>query len=356
MPVSLDIQKMVPTFRVRINGADLPSQAAIDVISVEVHEDLNAASMFALRLINWDMFGLRVTWADHQLFSEGNKVEVQMGYVDNIETIITGEITGLEPEFSAEEVPALTVRGYDLRHRLLRGRKTRTFVKVTDSDIITQIAGESDLTANSEDTGVIYDYVLQHNQSDLEFLQNRARRIGYEVFVEDNMLFWRPHRIMMKEEVTLARDADLVEFYPRSSTLSQASSISVRGWNPKSKDKIVGEAKIGDEATTMEGRTIGPAIAEEAFGQAMTASIDRPVLSQAEADQMALGQFNEVALAYIKGQGMCNGRTDLKPGMLIRVEGVGERFGGIYYVTSTRHTYSPQRGYRTGFTVRRNAV
>ncbi len=85
-------------------------------------------------------------------------------------------------------------------------------------------------------------------------------------------------------------------------------------------------------------------------------SVDHPVFSQAEADQMATGRLNEMALTYISGEGMSIGRTDLRTGAVIALEGLGERFSGRYYVIAATHTYVPNRGYRTAFTVRRNAT
>jgi hypothetical protein len=115
-----------------------------------------------------------------------------MGYRDRTDEMIAGEITGLEPEFLAEDVPMLTVRGYDRRHRLMRCRKTHSFLKMKDSDIASQIARDASLTPRTEDTAVMHDYVLQHNQTDLEFLAERAARIGYEVVVDDTTLYFRP--------------------------------------------------------------------------------------------------------------------------------------------------------------------
>ena len=249
----------MPTFKVFINGSELPPQAQADVIEVSVHEDVSVPSMFVLRLKNWDMIRLIVTWVDDALFGVGNEVEVQMGYVDNVETLLIGEITGLEPEFQAGVPPTVTVRGYDRRHRLMRGRKTRSFTGVKDSDIASQIANERGLTPDTTDTAVTLDYVLQHNQTDLEFLQDRAARIGYEVVVEDKTLLFRPHQHTGSEVLTLARDTELLEFYPCLTTLNQVGQTAVRGWNIKDKKPIVGQAGAGHVSTTMGGTTSGPA-------------------------------------------------------------------------------------------------
>ena len=82
---------------------------------------------------------------------------------------------------------------------------------------------------------------------------------------------------------------------------------------------------------------------------------DRPVMTQAEADQMAKARFNNAALALIVAEGVCWGRTDMRSGRVIKIDGLGRRFSGNYYVTAASHRYLPQRGYYTRFTVRRNA-
>ena len=43
------------------------------------------------------------------------------------------------------------------------------------------ICAKANLTPDIQDTGLILGYVLQHNQTDLEFLLERAHRIGFEV-------------------------------------------------------------------------------------------------------------------------------------------------------------------------------
>jgi phage protein D len=82
-------------------------------------------------------------------------------------------------------VPSLTVRGFDRLHRLMRGRKSRTFVKQKDSDIVSKIVQDAGLTADATDSRVTYEHVYQHNQTDWEFLRVRAQRIGYEILAVD---------------------------------------------------------------------------------------------------------------------------------------------------------------------------
>jgi phage protein D len=347
---------IAPEFQILINGSPLAAAAVADLLSVSVSETTAAASTMALRLVTWNLDRLEMTWIDDDLFAEGNEVEVQMGYVDALETIFVGEITGLEPEFCTDEVPILTVRGYDLRHRLMRGRHTQTFTQMKDSDIASQIASDMGLTPAVEDTGTTLEYVMQRNQTHWDFLQSRARRLGYEVVISDKTLLFRPYSNADSQVVTLTRENDIIDFYPRLTTMPLVGEVAVRGWNPKDKEAIAGRSGTGDENSIMGGSTLGVQTSVDRFGDTQTASVVRPVWSQAEADRIAQGEFQTMALAYISGEGSCVGRTDLRSGTVVQLEGFGDRFSGAYYLTSTTHRYTPQRGYLTYFTVRRNAT
>src|SRR5208283_4750736 len=160
MPVAKPDSPLVPDFAVIINGSPLPSEAVAYVAGVMVDESVALPSMFTLEMTGADTQEEEIPWIDDQnLFTIGNVVEIKLGYVDDLETLLIGEITVLEPEFVFNRLPSLLVRGYDRRHRLQRGCKTRTFVQQKDSDIASQIASEAGLTAQSEDSGTVLDYL-----------------------------------------------------------------------------------------------------------------------------------------------------------------------------------------------------
>ncbi|MGH3928914.1 MAG: phage late control D family protein, partial [Pseudonocardiaceae bacterium] len=246
---------LVPDVDIRVNGASLPLDTQTDIESVTVLDDLSALSMFTLVLYNWDQEKLQVSWSDSSLFAIGTEVQISLGFVGDLHKVMTGEITSLEPTFTADEPPMLTVRGYDHRHRLARDRKTRTFSRMKDSAIVSQVARGAGLRAQVKDTGTILDYVVQHNQTDLEFLQKRAQLIGYEVYVREKVLYFQPPQHGGRASATLQIGQDITEFTPRLRSLGQVGEMTVRGWDVKEKKVIVGTAKVGQESTTMGGES-----------------------------------------------------------------------------------------------------
>ena len=346
----------IPDFDIRIDGAALPHPAQRDIQAVTVQDDVDALSMFTIRLYNWDDENLQVSWSDSSLFAVGGAVEISLGHVDDLHKVMLAEITSLEPTFSSGEPPTLTVRGYDYRHRLARARKTRTFSQMKDSVIAGQVARESGLRAEATDTKVSLPHVVQSNQTDLEFLRRRAELIGYEVFVRDKVLYFRPPQNGGRAAVKLALSGDVLEFSPRLTTLGQVSEVTVRGWDTKAKALVLGRAAAGQESSTMGGESSGPKTAQKAFGKAAVADVRGSVATKAQADQMALGRFNDMALAYIQGDVLCEGRPQIQAGEVVEIDGAGTRFSGAYYVLSATHTFSPDDSYRTSLTVRRNAA
>jgi phage protein D len=346
----------VPGFEVLINGSALSAVEGAHVVHVSVEQATELPDIFSLEIVASDELDDQFMWVDDEgLFPVGGSVEVKLGYADQLASLFKGEITGLEPSFAAGRAPTLVVRGYDRRHRLARGRNTRSFVKKKDSDIATQIAGESNLNADVTDSGLIHDYVLQANQTDFEFLLERARRINYEVVVEDKTLSFRPVANDRGAEVSLAADSDLFEFRPRLSAAGQVSEVAVRGWDPKNKKAIVGKSQSGDEVSKMGGKQAGAALSRRAFGGATGALSRTPVASQAEADRMAVASLNGTALELITGEAACDGSTSLRPGKVVEITGAGKRFSGLYYVTAVAHVITGE-GYTTRFSFRRNAL
>jgi uncharacterized protein len=347
---------LAPEFTVRVNGSLLPNAALADLIKVSLLDDVDAPGMFAITIVAWDTTQMKAKWIDDALFREGNPVEIAFGYRDSPTISLSGEITGLEPDFPEALPPTLTVRGYDRRHRLMRSRRSRSFTNCKDSDIASQLASEAGLRPKVEDSAVTLPYVLQHNQTDLEFLAMRARRINFEVVVTDRDLLFRPRKIADAAELTLHREVELIEFRPRLTTLGQVPELEVRGWDPAKKQEIVGKAGIGDEPQLMAGSNSGPSATRRAFDTAKSSRVTSPVQSQDEADAMAKRGFAEMALGYIRADGVCIGEPRMHAGTVVKIEGIGDRFSGSYYVLSVEHSFRPKKGYRTYFSARRNAT
>jgi len=344
---------MLPDVNIYVNGMPLPAAARSDLRAVTVQEDLQALSMFTLELHNWDDRKLQVSWSDSGQFAVGSEVEIWLGYVGDLHQVMQAEVTSLEPVFTAGQQSVLMVRGYDRGHRLARGRNTRTFLHMADSAIATQIAREAGLRMEVDDSPTVVGYVIQSNQSDLEFLRRRASLIGYEIFVRDRVLYFRSPRIADSPDSKLSLGEDITEFSPRLSTLNQPTELAVRAWDVMKKEAIVATSR---ETRYLGGPLSGPDTVRRAFGSAAVTLTDLPAKSLGEASGMVAGLFSTETLAFVEGNVVAFGRPQLRAGTVVSISGAGQSFSGPYYVTSVTHTMTPEHGYQTSFTVQRSAA
>jgi phage protein D len=344
-----------PSYKVFADGHELPDEIAVDILEVQVCQYVESASTFAIKFNNWQSDRQEFKGVGDERLKQGTEIEVKIGFVDNQKSLIVGEVTALEPEFIPNEAPTMKIYGYDRLHRFRRGRKTRTFTRMKDSQIAEQIARKLNLRSQVDDTQIVHDYVLQANKTDIDFLLDRARRIRYEVTVQDETLRFRKAANDQNKVVTLNYGQTLKSFYPRLSTMQQVSEVIVQGWDPKTKQPIIGRSRQGDENSRMSGANLGVAITERAFFNTTRGFVDIPVFSDSEANQIAKGKFNDMAIAFITGEGEAIGNTDICAGCVIELAGLGRLFSGLYYVTSSKQMVD-QKGYITKFTVSRNAA
>jgi uncharacterized protein len=345
---------LVADYQIKVNRVPLGPAAMLDVLEVAVLDDVTGPSMFTLRLATWLQATQSYTWVDSELFGIGAEVEVSLGYVDRLDAIIAGEITSLELSLDADGQPSLLVRGYDRRHRLMRGDHTRTFVQMTDSDIAAQIARENNLTAEVVDSRVVHEHVWQHAQSDFDFLGMRAASIGYELVIAGTTLSFRPPPTGAEPALQLDALRDIQSLELRMTGQGQVGTQRVSGWDIGSKQAIVGAASSGQLKAM--GGSPGAAIADGAFGVSVGLRVGQPIDAQDQADAASLGQLQTRALAFVVGEGTCLGNTALRAGSVVSLNGISERFSGPYYVTQARHSCSAAAGYLTSIKLRRNAA
>ncbi|MHB9032859.1 MAG: VgrG-related protein [Anaerolineae bacterium] len=331
---------------IKIDGAPAPADLPIDLLEVVVDHSLHLPSMFTIRLNNRD-----VKWIENGTFREGKKVEILAGEPSPVK-LLSGKIAGLEAELEQGQ-PELVVRGYDLAHRLYRGRHRRAFIQVKDSDIATTLAGEAGLRPGTIDsTAEIHDYIFQNNQTNAEFLLERARWHGFELYVEDDALHFRKPSAS-GSPIRLVWGDDLLSFHPHMSTTEQVNEVEVRGWDPIKKEKVEAHVTsgLGAPRVGMSPGGTGANLAKETWGEAKYAIVDQFVRSNSEAQTVAQAAMDEMTSVFIEARGVCQMNPDIVPGRQVQIENVGTRFNGTYYVTEVTHEWRVNTGMTSQFTV-----
>ncbi|MDJ1184944.1 VgrG-related protein [Roseofilum casamattae] len=366
---------LVSTPLVEIEGAtqDEISKFMRDILQISVEESLHLPSMFTL-VVNNPYSPLdeeTETWQHDRLIQIGKKVRI--GFIESTaqesetasqDYLIDGEITGIETHFTNTTQAPIVIRGYDLSHRFHRGRYNRSFQDYTDSDIVKKVAREMGITAGQvDDSRKTHQYVFQENQTNMEFLRERAARIGFELFIQDGQLHFR--KPMENEVLQLAWLTDVENFRVRVTSSEKVDSVEVRSWDYQHKKPIVARVENHDLITNVEGKGEGIIdtsdrndasllFIDSNFGSNLPSPklivVDKPVASPDEADVMAQAIYDELGGEFIYADAQANGNPLIRVGKVVELTQMG-RYSGKYYVTETRHLYY-QGIYTTEFSVR----
>lgn len=334
-------------FFVKVDGSDIGTDLMDDLIEIEVETSLHLPDALSIHLHDE-----KLKWIDDGPFVLGKEVELsaQPAGGGQARAVFRGEITALEPEFGEGTHATLLVRAYDRSHRLHRGTHSKAYQQVTDSDLATRIARDAGLRAQVDATSQVHRHVVQRNQTHMEFLSERAQRIGYELYVEDKTLhFHRPAQ--GSAALQLEWGKELRSFRPRLSLVEQVDEVFVRGWDVKARQAITGHASRSQAAPQIGERQTGQQMASAAFAGASRVVVDIGVASQAEADSVAQAILDEIAGAFIEAEGECWGQPELRAGKAIELKALGRRLSGTYLVTAATHIFPKEGGYVTRFSV-----
>jgi phage protein D len=346
MPISQLLPDIyVPTFEIVVNGLPLSPLFARKIIQVSVTESLEPPNQFSFQL---HAPTLELINIQDGALTEGSRVDLHIGYVGNTQKMITGEIAALTADFSSDGPATLQVDGFDLLHRLTRGTFYRTFEELPDSEIVSRIASEMDLTPSVALTPRRTESRVQYYTTNLHFLTELAQANGYFLWVEDENLHFKPER-PAPNTIQLEWGKTLTSFSTRLSTAGQVNVVEVRWWDPKQKQSFSVRVERSSAATATLAPTGQQQIARGAGGRSEKVITDAPVTSAKQALAYAEAALSGQEQTVITGHGTSVGHPGIRVGTMLELSGLG-RFDRSYIVTEVTHTVS-ESGYQTSFQV-----
>jgi phage protein D len=346
-------------FQIKIGGKPVANG---NFHSFVVERDVNQPDMCAVVLANQASYYTST-------YKIADEIEIIVG---DKQSIYKGEVVGIEPSFKGGGKTTVLFRGMNKLHQLIRKRKSVTFTEKKESDILNQLLGDSNLSLDwkhDKADPIQYKHVYQHNQSDLEFLRTRAGRIGAHVWCVDKKVSVKFPDLQNDSGLKLMLDSagkdsetktktsgddgkivGLRSFMPRMNSAPVVKKVTVKGWNPETKELITGTASA--QSSKLGSKNASSAAGKH--GEEETFTVDHPIWSQEEATAIATGRLMELSLGYITGEAECAGSSKFDLGQVISIDvddaGAKDPFSGKYYVMGITHRYSSAMGSSDGFT------
>lgn len=347
-----------PAFAIEIAGENIVGQG-VEVTNLSMDNVLNEADHFSFTVNNaFDAGKKELKWLD-QLFTVGTKIKLKMGYADRQRLMLVGLITSVTARFPSGGHPQLEVSGYDLSYRLIKGMESRSWEKITHSEIARRLAGEHYLGSLIDDTRIPYPSVYKPDgKSDYHFLRDLAEKNYFDFYVDNETLCFLTRNKKRKEPImTLEWGYNLLSFSPEINLANQVMEVELRGWDPQTKKEFVGRAKIDEELgrDCDDRRKSGADLVQGIFHKAVVEYVARPVFSQEEANRLAKSILNKRGEELVTGSGETIGIPEIVAGKYIQLAGLGKKFCKVYFIDKSNHTISSS-GYRTTFHIKENKI
>lgn len=364
-----DTKKTAFRAKIKIGSVDIPF---VDIMDVSIVSELNLPDAFTLTLgaaesVRKDILPkLKLQdKIDAKLWYEGDKEDVAF----------IGELVRIEPLASNRGASGgqTVLRGYNAMQGLARGKRSTTYLNMTDKEIVEQVLkrnGPLKLTGDfgKEPPTIKYEHVYQNNKTDMQFILDRAQRTGYFVLVRDDKLLYQKRQSTpsgLKLKTAAARDQgddkkviSLESFVPRQSTAHQVTEVHCRTWNPRTRKELIGKAPKSQGGGAQLGSETGKSAIEERYPDSIMVHWKTAFDCQEDGDAIAAAILDERMLSYVTADGTVPGDARIKPGLVVEVKNDNPTYDGKYFVTRVlhRYRYGDAHRFESDFHAKRDAV
>lgn len=293
------------------------------------------------------------------IWDEYKPIRIHFGYKTTSFQQVGGTFYSLGPKLCFGQGPGNvgSIELVGVSEEFMMGIKQERTVwrNLTDAQIVQQIAKKYNFLAAVQETEPVWDQVSQVNQSDWDFIEERAEQYGYQVYIEDSILHW--HK-------PLFRDSGIKLLYFKGDD-SQLSGFTVWG-EPLQNGNIIEGSQI-DPITgntySVSSNNQDDMISQRGIGNFKNNAKSYGTSSSIRrwSDISTFGNLENTKYVYHSGrdprilqteaQGYCENSRWLMRGMAksigieflrardsIELSGVG-RASGLYYMTDVYHRY-----------------
>ncbi|MCA9948322.1 MAG: phage baseplate assembly protein V [Anaerolineales bacterium] len=275
--------------------------------------------------------------------TEAEKVKIGAKVqVDVQGTLFIGEVTAVEHVYTAQNVHEIYVRSYDALYRMRKNQSVRIFKNARLSDLARKFAAQANVNlakSNTRGVNTQWPLVYQHQQSDLELLNDLAGQVGLYAVIkgaELNLvsLDGRGDPI----QLTLGGNLNTARIETNADAL--VNRVEVRSWNPQNAEY----SQI--DSARLNGITVSSRISQQIATSKRTL-INKPSAHSGAGKIAAEAELMQRAATGVRFWGITDGHSGLQPGVIIDVVGVAREVEGLYVLTEAVHTINAQSGYET---------
>jgi Rhs element Vgr protein len=320
------------TFTILVNNEEVSREYSI--ISITVSNEINRIPRAKIIISDGDVAEGDFQASNTDLFIPGNEIEIKAGYHSEEETIFKGIIIRHGIKVKSAGRSTLVIDCKDKAVKLTAQRKSAYYNNIKDSDLLSEIISDYDLTADVEDTSFEHPELVKFNCTDWDFLITRAEVNGLLTIVDDGSITVASPDMAQDSVFTLSYGTSLMEFEAEMDAANQVSSVKSVTWD------LTNQELLEEEGTAPGYTEQGNFTIDDLSAILNSNDLVQYHGGDIESEQLqkwADAKFIKSHLAKIKGRARFQGSALVKPGKLVTFERVGDRFNGNAFVSAVVH-------------------
>ncbi len=324
------------SFEVKVNGAVIP--ADYNLVSMVVYNSVNRLSHARFIFLDGDASKSDFPLSNKPDFLPGSPVEISAGYKGQNQLIFKGMVVKHSIKLKESKSTFLFV---DCRHDAVKAtkvRKNKIYTDQKDSDIFSAILQPYSVTADATDTTVKHKEMVQFNCTDWDFIVSRAEANGMLLITDNDKLKLAKPELSGEAVLELKFGSNLLEFDAEMDARHQFETVKASGWDAANQGPVESEGSA--PAGLQQQGNVSSSDLSAKTGDDTINNKTSALITDTELRAWADGQKMKFSLSKIRGRAKTQGTDKLKPGVLVNLAGVGERFNGKAYVSAVRHEIS----------------
>ncbi|MBK7337622.1 MAG: type VI secretion system tip protein VgrG [Saprospirales bacterium] len=333
-----DVQDIV-SFAIFANGSRV-QDTHMYVYSIEVEHCINSISKAKFVLLDGDPSTQTFEVKNSDDFSPGVSIKVNVGYQTQTTTIFEGFVIATGVKVKEGTHSQLTVECVGNAYRMTVSRKTRYFMDMDDSDIISDVISSYNSVSMGtvESSSVRHKSLVQYNSSDWDFILMRAEATGMIVNSHDNQVSVNKPRMNESPSLSLEYGRDIIKCDLQADGRYQVKSVEASAWDSSQQQVVTGQST----EATLQMNTQGD---NKVSGETM-ADFVHPLKSiihssgpktQQELNKWANARLLKSRFSRIRGSVTFQGNASVVTDSLVTLGGFGDYFNGDAYVSKVVH-------------------
>ena len=320
------------TFSIKTEGSAISD--AMDVQSIEIEKGVNRISIAKVVILDGSPSSETFEASSSSTFVPGNSITIEAGYDSKNDVIFEGIITKQSIRIHPGEGPVLVVECRDEAVKMIVGRKSVTYSKQKDSDIISTIIGNySGLSADVSATTTEWPEQVQYYATDWDFILARAETNGMIVTTLNGKVSVFPPDNDTSSVLEIAYGNNLLEFNASLDSVTQLGSAKGTSWDYTTQATVSGEATASYSGPgNLSSKTLSEVVGLSDYELQSTAPIESTDLTT-----WSKAALTKSSYAKIQGDVKFQGSSLVDPGKYITLAGLGDRFDGDHIISNVHH-------------------